>query len=503
MPKLSGRYFWFRLALVLGSLLGVLLLVESVLTYYHVSRFMVAGELRREAQRQINLLARDAFQSGPPDEARLQQAAEELRSEAASRIAWVRIIDGRGRVLAQSGIPVGSPPPIRQTREEDEGVQPQADIRQTPQGPVMVVMLPLRARRTFGEPGVRPVLKNGSPQLPQLPARGPELNAPGAAKNGSKAPTPPPLVPRPEFFAGLRMVEIGLYMNSASATYGSLLTNLIISSSAAIGLVASMILLWARFPNYVRGKQLEKQTELARQVQHDLLPPPDLKLGHLEFAAQCISAWQVGGDFYDIFATGDGRVAIALGDVSGKGLPASVVAGLLLGAIRSSNWMNGPEEHTRATRQLSELLRMRTSIERFASLFWCCYDPAARTLNYVNAGHLPPLVLSRNGDGTLKNHTLDQGGPVLGVIADPEYTQGSVHLPEGGLMVLYSDGVVEATNSQDEQFGEERLRAAIERHAHLTAAEIRDLILEQVQAFLGKERAQDDLTLVVARFNSI
>jgi len=500
MPKLSGRYFWFRLALVLGSLLGVLLLVESVLTYYHVSRFMVAGELRREAQRQINLLARDAFQSGPPDEARLQQAAEELRSEAASRIAWVRIIDGRGKVLAQSGTPVGSPPPIRQPRDEDEVTQPQADIRQTPQGPVMVVVLPLRARRTFGEPGFRPVPKEASPQLP---VRGPELNAPAPAKTASKAPAPMPPVPRPDFFSGPRMVEIGLYMNSATATFGSLLTNLIISSSAAIGLVASMILLWARFPNYVRGKQLEKQTELARQVQHDLLPPPDLKLGHLEFAAQCISAWQVGGDFYDIFATGDGRVAIALGDVSGKGLPASVVAGLLLGAIRSSNWMSGPDEHTRATRQLSELLRMRTSIERFASLFWCCYDPAARTLNYVNAGHLPPLVLTRDGNGALKNHILDQGGPVLGVIANPDYTQGSVHLPEGGLMVLYSDGVVEATNSKDEQFGEDRLRTAIERHAHLPAAEIRDLILEEVQAFLGKERAQDDLTLVVARFNSI
>ena len=108
-----------------------------------------------------------------------------------------------------------------------------------------------------------------------------------------------------------------------------------------------MILLWLRFPHYVRGKQLERQTELARQVQTDLLPAGGAAIENLDFAAACVPAWQVGGDFYDVFSAGDARIAIVLGDVSGKGLPAAVVAGVLLGAVRASAWTAGSGEHER------------------------------------------------------------------------------------------------------------------------------------------------------------
>jgi sigma-B regulation protein RsbU (phosphoserine phosphatase) len=259
-----------------------------------------------------------------------------------------------------------------------------------------------------------------------------------------------------------------------------------------------MLLLWLRFPHYVRGKQLEQQTELARKVQTDLLPPPDLSLPNLDFAAECVPAWQVGGDFYDVFTTRDGRIALALGDVSGKGLPASVVAGLLLGAIRSSDWLTGASRHEAASAQLNELLRSRTSAERFASLFWCYYDPATRLLSYVNAGHLPPMITSRNRNGSTEVRRLEEGGPVLGLIPEVGYQQGSAALSDGGLIVLYSDGVVEAENSSKEQYGEERLQAVMAANAHRPSKEIRDEILKDVQRFLGKERAQDDLTLVVA-----
>jgi serine phosphatase RsbU (regulator of sigma subunit) len=150
-----------------------------------------------------------------------------------------------------------------------------------------------------------------------------------------------------------------------------------------------MILLWLRFPHY-RGKQLEGQTELARQVQTDLLPAGGAAIENLDFAAACVPAWQVGGDFYDVFSAGDARIAIVLGDVSGKGLPAAVVAGVLLGAVRASSWTAGSGEHEASSRRLSELLRTRTSLERFASLFWCYYESESQLLRYVNAGHLPP-----------------------------------------------------------------------------------------------------------------
>jgi serine phosphatase RsbU (regulator of sigma subunit) len=297
-------------------------------------------------------------------------------------------------------------------------------------------------------------------------------------------------------------VEIALYLAGAAATFGSLLRNLIVSSSAALGLVASMLLIWARFPNYVRGKQLEQQTELARQVQTDLLPSPSLTFENVDFAAECVPAWQVGGDFYDVFSAPDGPIAIVLGDVSGKGLPASVVAGLLVGAIRSSPWLHGSAEHEAASTQLSELLRTRTSGERFASLFWCYYEPENLELRYVNAGHLPPMVVSQNSHGAVEIQRLEEGGPVLGVLTNAVYRQGAAVVTDGALLVLYSDGVVEATNASDEQFGEERLRAVLSQSAGKPPTEICNEILKQVQFFLGKERAQDDLTLVVARLQS-
>jgi sigma-B regulation protein RsbU (phosphoserine phosphatase) len=292
---------------------------------------------------------------------------------------------------------------------------------------------------------------------------------------------------------------MALYLDSASATFGRLRRNLAVSSSAALGLLASMILLWLRFPHYVRGKQLERQTELAREVQTDLLPSGDTAFENLDFAAACVPAWQVGGDFYDVFSASDGRIAIVLGDVSGKGLPASVVAGVLLGAVRASAWIAGTSEHEASSRRLSELLRTRTSLDRFASLFWCYFEPASQLLRYVNAGHLPPILVRRNAVGEVEIERLTEGGPVLGLLQKADYRQGRATLCPGDLLVLYSDGVVEAENASGEQFDEDRILSAVRENLNGSPAEIRDEILRRVHAFLDKEQAQDDLTLIVAR----
>jgi sigma-B regulation protein RsbU (phosphoserine phosphatase) len=296
-----------------------------------------------------------------------------------------------------------------------------------------------------------------------------------------------------------RYLEVALYFSSASEVYGALLGDLVINSTAALGLVASMVLLYFRLPHYVNGKRLEQQTELARQVQMDLLPPASFAVQNLDFAAECVPAWQVGGDFYDVFSGEGGRVAIVLGDVSGKGLPASVVVGLLLGAVRASNWLGGSAEHEASSERLSELIRTRTALERFASLFWCYYEPEPQLLRYINAGHPPPLLVQRNAAGEVEMLRLEEGGPVLGVVPGATYRQGHVRAHPGDLLVVYSDGVVEATNAEGEQFEEERLREVILQNADRPPVEIRDRVLEQVHRFLGEQRAQDDLTLVVGR----
>jgi sigma-B regulation protein RsbU (phosphoserine phosphatase) len=245
------------------------------------------------------------------------------------------------------------------------------------------------------------------------------------------------------------------------------------------------------------GKQLEQQMEMARQVQKDLCPPANPSFENLDFAAECVPAWQVGGDFYDIFLTNQGSSALLLGDVSGKGLPAAVLMGLILGAVRSSNWAAGRTEQEASTRRLNELLLSKTSSDRFASLFWGYYEPGTEVLRYVNAGHLPPMVFKQNGE--LESERLEEGGPVLGVLAAPTYCQGNIAVSAGDLVVLYSDGVVEAMNASEEEFGEERLRRVIRKNSDKSAAKIRDEILKEVRSFLGEAQLQDDLTLVVAR----
>ncbi len=243
----------------------------------------------------------------------------------------------------------------------------------------------------------------------------------------------------------------------------------------------------------------QQHLDLARSVQQNLLPDGCPTCGDLDFAAVCDPAYQVGGDFYDIFTVEGDRVALLLGDVSGKGLPAALVMGLMHGAVRSSYWTGDGDGHEEASRRLNQLMYMRTSVERFASMFWCYYEPEQQKLSYVNAGHLAPFVATKNGDGLPNLHRLEEGGPVLGVIPVADYRQGTVDFQAGDLLVLYSDGVVEAANAEDEEFGEERMGAIIQANHSRSAAEIRDEILRQVRLFLGGEQLQDDLTLLVVR----
>ena len=295
------------------------------------------------------------------------------------------------------------------------------------------------------------------------------------------------------------MLEIALYLESASSVFSPLRRNLIISILAALGLASAMILIWVQFPRYVRGKQLEEQLELARKVQADLLPPSNSALGGLDFAAACVPAWQVGGDFYDVFTTNQDRVAIVLGDVAGKGLSAALLMGMLHGALRSMRWMDTPADQEISWKQLNYLLSTRTAPERFASLFWGSYDREARIIRYVNAGHLPPLLVRPNG--TCKISRLEEGGPILGVLPTAVYHQGEVAVQPGDLLVLYSDGIVEAANASEEEFGEERLCSIIQEKCTRPSAEILDEILKQVRAYIQEAPPQDDMTLVVARIS--
>jgi serine phosphatase RsbU (regulator of sigma subunit) len=569
MAKLSIHYIWFKIALIMGLVLGLYLLVHSVQTYHRASVGTVAWQMGREATGQLMALPREAFNPAT-DPVKLKSLLDESRQEASGKIAWLRILDKDGAVVATAGTPEGQPiklvavpknAPEEMHRRFRDGVMPplMPERRKTKDGEVSVHLMEL-SRPRFGPTGPQGfggtaqgaggpnaagtgatagagvdrmpdwgrgfIVADGNFRRGDRPVGDGAQRAGGtgsrteglaqqqnqvasngaAIRNGSAKAVeqqPDRGLPQRVSFGQMfprRYFEVAVYTSSASAELVDLLRDLIISSSAALGLVASMILLYFRLPNYVNGKRLEQQTELARQVQMDLLPPARFTVGHLDFAAECVPAWQVGGDFYDVFAADDERVAIVLGDVSGKGLPASVVVGLLLGAVRASNWMAGGQEHEASTTRLSELIRTRTAPERFASLFWGYYDPDSYTLYYINGGHPAPMLVRHSAGGETDVQYLEEGGAVLGVVAGAPYQQGQVNIRPGDLLVVFSDGVIEATNSKGEQFDDERLEAVVKENVERTPVEIRAAILKSVHEFLGELSAQDDLTLIVARF---
>jgi len=464
------RYLWFKASIVLGGLLGLVLLVQSILTYRFVASSMVRLEARREADRKLQAIIRGTRQAGNRDLATLHPLMDELISEAPQQIAWMRVLDMTGKELAHSGKTAGAPVYAADTLDkivEDRGRLP--DVRKTPGGAALVTLNPL---------------------FVGLP---PTERAAGRPAGRGLARTLP----------GVGLVEIAIYLNAVSTRFGPLRQNLIVGCSAAIALWAAVVVIAFRFRNYLRGKQVEEQLAMARLVQFDLLPPGRLLTRDLEFAARCVPAWQVGGDFYDAFETDSHQIALILGDVSGKGLSAALVMGVVQGAVHASHVTGAAANHEQSAERLNQLLCMKTARERFVSLVWCCFDPIASVLGYINAGHLPPLLVRKKGDRSFEVERLDEGGPVLGVLPGATYRQARVAIQPGDLLVVFSDGILEAANARDEEFGEERILAAVEENWAGSPTEICDAVLAQVRSFLGKELPHDDQTLMVVRLQGV
>jgi sigma-B regulation protein RsbU (phosphoserine phosphatase) len=234
-------------------------------------------------------------------------------------------------------------------------------------------------------------------------------------------------------------------------------------------------------------------------VQSELLPSRTEDWEPVRLATVYRPAEQVSGDFYDAFRAGNGRIAIVMGDVSGKGVPAALVMGVIHGAVRSSAWSESTAEHERESGELNLLLCENASGARYSSMFWCYYEPLTRRLSYVNAGHCPPLLVGDRGHG-IEIVRLVAGGPVLGILPAARYEQARCEVRPGDVLVLYSDGLSEATNPAGEEYGESRLREFLATAPAGSPDDIRDAILASASAFLGPAPPRDDVTLVVAKF---
>jgi sigma-B regulation protein RsbU (phosphoserine phosphatase) len=271
--------------------------------------------------------------------------------------------------------------------------------------------------------------------------------------------------------------------------------------AAALSLLATALLAAAGLRSYVRGRRLEEQIEIARQVQSRLLPNPTLQLPGFQISTEYKPSEQVGGDFYDVFPSETNGFAVLIGDVSGKGIPAALLMGVIHGAVRTALWQSAVAGHEQESRRLNRLLCEHASGNQFASMFWCVYNQPLRSLRYVNAGHCPPFLISKR-DGKLVTTRLDKGGPVLGLFPHAPYEAATVEVSSDDLLMMYSDGLVEATNRRGEEYGDDRLAELLHRYADETPAQLRESVKTSLASFASASEAQDDLTFAIIRFGT-
>jgi hypothetical protein len=453
-------YRWVIVWLCISVVIALLLLANSLRDYRFVSRFIAIQQVRHQMGQAANTLERQLRQDP------LTRSADvKSLMQADGSPVWIELRGPDEQVLEHAGLASR-----RLFTNEDEHThsrnhEPLFTTFTTSAGDVVVEVFAIHAP--------------GAP-----------ISASQPAQPGRQGP-PTPL-----------LLEIAMPLSSVDPSiFWPIRRNLFINCSGALALLVTVVIAGLGFRSYAQGKHLEEQLEIARQVQSELLPTLTEKYAGIRLATEYTPAERVGGDFYDFFRLKNEGTALVMGDVSGKGVPAALLMGVIHGAVRSSLWSESRSQHESESEQLNHLLCERASGERYASMFWCYHDPAARSLSYVNAGHCPPLLARKNG-GTVEILRLNVGGPVLGALPNARYEQAKLEVSPGDLLLMYSDGLVEATNAGDEEYGEGRLRDLLATVTEKSADEIRRILLASLAAFSDSAQLRDDLTIVVAQFTS-
>jgi serine phosphatase RsbU (regulator of sigma subunit) len=239
--------------------------------------------------------------------------------------------------------------------------------------------------------------------------------------------------------------------------------------------------------------RMAEDLRLAGGLQRSLLPPP-VEHKHLDLAREYMPFREIGGDYYDFVALGSQGLALAVGDVMGKGVPAALLAATLKASVRS-HLQTGEASWSELVARINRMFWEVTPAGLFASLFFGVFDATGRRLEYVNAGHFYPFVLRR--DGTVDD--LQHGGAVLGLVEEARYEAGSVSLAPGDAIVFYTDGVTERGAPDGELYGVERLKEAARRTQTDPARLSLYSILGEVQGWSGGLSPEDDATLIVAK----
>jgi serine phosphatase RsbU (regulator of sigma subunit) len=454
---------WFRLWMLTGAGLAILLLASSVINYVISSRANALFNTRREMARQMTALDQ-LVHVQKPGAAALSGVLEQVVRDSKGTLAWAQMLDRDGAVIARSGSAAPPAFTVDYVASRIRERRPVFAVRATSAGRVVVEAFPIH--------------------LPSTPSADSFMTV--ALTRG---------------LGNMTFVELASYETAGILIWPARWT-LLLGLSGGCALLGALMVLAARFRSHLSARRVERQIQIASQVQRGLLPGANTSPRDFELAAEWMPASNVSGDFYDAFdLRGEGSAgtgaAFVVGDVSGKDVPAAMLASLIQGTAHAAGWTRSAADHNAATEHLNRLLCERASQERFASLFWGYFDAPSGLLRYVNCGHCAPLLFRDSRKSVLR---LCDGGPVLGLLPQARFEQGAQRLERGDVLVLYSDGVVEAANASGEEFGEHRLIAAVESDLHAEPAEMRDRILRAVREFTGSDVLADDQTLLAIRY---
>ena len=243
----------------------------------------------------------------------------------------------------------------------------------------------------------------------------------------------------------------------------------------------------------IERERLEREQQVASEIRHRFLPAAAPHVAGYELQGISFPCYEIGGDYYDFIERADGKLVVALGDVSGKGTAAALLMSSLHAAIHAQ-----ADIHNSLVKTISAVNRyLVESIppNRFVTLFYAELDPEKGSLSFLNAGHNPPLIV--HAGGTMEQ--LAAGGLPLGIMPNADFREGRTRLHPGDVLVIYSDGVTEAVNPKGEEFGPTRLYEVVARNIDSSAAGIRDRIEAALTKFCQGTPAADDITLVIVK----
>jgi phosphoserine phosphatase RsbU/P len=240
-------------------------------------------------------------------------------------------------------------------------------------------------------------------------------------------------------------------------------------------------------------RRMEEELKVASEIQMRLQPvaPPDLKGWNM--AAVSFPCREIGGDYYDYIPRRDGKLVLAVGDVSGKGTGAALLMSSVHAAVRAQSQTKSSISEVMA--QTNSYIYENSPSSKYLTLFYSVLDPLTGELAYSNGGHNTPLLMRPSGEMV----KLDVGGLPVGLMPDICYDEDRVQFREGDVLVIYSDGITESVNLEDEEFGETRLIEVVKNNLHRSASGIRDRIEEAVSRFVGKAAAVDDMTVMIIK----